>query len=521
MAVVTLPAAFFAKELDVYGSWRDAFARELVQNSHDAGANRAYATFSDEDGVARIAFADDGHGMTRDVMENVFMALGQTTKGGADTVGGFGRARIILCFAQKRYRIRTGFIEVSGEGGTYTITDVDTFVPGCVFEIDLIDDTTEQIRRAFRAFMRKCDLQMEVYLDGARFSGTETPRRATRRLRDTDGVEWAKVYASDGYGDLRVRVHGLHMFDNYLPDSRDNIILELKPGRSREVLTASRDSLRPDFKKQVEQFSSDLTRNRRAALKPEDKPLDRMVSGGGFLRSDPAVTTQDDTGAGHDDPAGVSNGTVTASVSGFVPGTGFAVPANAAAVANSVWTSDDLPTLFDGLAGQPAIPAAPASTVGFDVALYADANDARVRKLVKQWDPAGWTPTSGQRRRQLLLAWKAVVGAVIDELLATGQVTDSLLWTVGWVFDDAAALHKKNDGGHLLLLNPVDAAGSMRYSLSQRADRQALVANAVHEVTHICVSGHDERFANLMTQLVSRIDFNSLDRVIRDAIRLA
>jgi hypothetical protein len=59
-------------------------------------------TFEDVDGHGRVRFADDGTGMTRRTLEEVFFALGRTTKDGEDSIGGFGRARIILCFAPGR-----------------------------------------------------------------------------------------------------------------------------------------------------------------------------------------------------------------------------------------------------------------------------------------------------------------------------------------------------------------------------------------------------------------------------------
>ena len=62
-------------------------------------------------------FHDDGPGMTREVLDNVYFAVGATTKSGPTQIGGMGRARILTCFAIPSYRIRSHKYEVVGERG--------------------------------------------------------------------------------------------------------------------------------------------------------------------------------------------------------------------------------------------------------------------------------------------------------------------------------------------------------------------------------------------------------------------
>lgn len=511
MAQVTVPADFFRNELRIYSDWRTSFARELLQNATDARPSKIEIAFEDRDGHGRVTFRDDGDGMSRAVLEDVFFALGRTTKEGTDSIGGFGRARIIICFAQVRYTISTGNLRVEGHGGEYTISEVDDFVKGCEFTVDLIDETFEQVARAFRQLLRTCSIRVPVTIDGEPAPTREMPSRATRVLRDTNGLPWGRAYVSNGYGMMNVRVHGLTMFDRWLSTS-DHVILELEPGRSRELLSASRDRLLDEYATQVDKFVADLAGNRRAALRPEVTPLDVHVGGGGFLVSD-ADSQPGSDGRDHDDDATEGGATRTAALSDAGTGLVRATPANDAAFENM------LASLAAG-AGQLDfdVEVPDRSPLGFDVFMLADRSDARVRKLAKVWDPTGWDERTGRRRRALLFAWKAAVGYALDTLVKERPHLGRVVWTVGWTFDsDVRAVHKSVSQGHVLALNPVTDTGTSRYQVSQRASRQQLLAIAAHEVSHIVSSGHDETFASVLTDLFAAMDPALADRLIREA----
>jgi hypothetical protein len=512
MGTVTVPAEFFRGELRVYGDWREAFARELLQNATDAAPSRIDITLEDVDGHGRVTFTDDGHGMSRDVLENVFFALGKTTKTGPGDIGGFGRARIIICFAQTRYTLRTGHLLVEGCGGEYSITEVAEYQKGCKFVIDLLDDDCSRIRNAFRNLLEKCTLKIPVRIDGQLASGHHMPARATRIMRDKSQAPWAKAYVTPGWGQLMVRVHGLVMFTKWL-SGNDSVILELEPARSREVLSASRDTLHTVYGDQLDHFISDLTRNRKAALRPAAEPLDLRVGGGGFMATDAYTTNEvevsEQTG-GHANESGTERGDRGGLRVALQPG-------NAAAVENAVaaYARPRNVGMLD--LEMPEVPRG-AKPVGFDVYLMADANDARVRKLARSWDPSTWDTTTGKRRRALLLAWKAAVGHAMDVLIKQRPSLGRVMWTVGWTFDtDVEAVHRSAGDGHILALNPVTATGTTAYQLSRRASRQKLLAIALHEVAHVVVDGHDEAFAGLLTDLFAAVDMAAADRVIREA----
>ena len=82
MPEVQLPETFFKKERDtVYSYWQRELFRELFQNSLDAGATKISIKIEDLDNDAgrQITFEDDGEGMTREILENVYFKLGETT----------------------------------------------------------------------------------------------------------------------------------------------------------------------------------------------------------------------------------------------------------------------------------------------------------------------------------------------------------------------------------------------------------------------------------------------------------
>ena len=489
MPTVTVPAEFFRSELRIYSDWREAVARELLQNAVDAGARQITVSVGETDANTRVVFHDDGCGMDRRTLEEVFFALGRSTKEGTGTVGGFGRARVITCFAQNRYRIRTGELQVTGSGGDYSIEDGHDLVVGCRFEIDLVDSTVEDARRAFRRVFQRSTVDTPLLLDGTEVSATTKPARSVRVLRDRDGRAWAKVYLlRDRVGELRVHVAGIPMFSRYLPGF-DDILVELDTARSREVLAASRDNLREAYQTQLDHFTSELLRNRRRALRETDTPIEERAIGNGFRLSVPKSSPD---GGQEISPVEVTSG----AGAGKEPG------------GDATRISSDEGTTTSGS------DLAPNGWDGGDVFLSAPQGGRRLAGVVRTWDPRNWGDGE-QAKRRLLEAWQASCSVAVDALLECHPEAGSIAWTVGWLFDDdARAGHRRIDGGHILFLNPEPGR---RWKLRQPSDRRQLLARALHEVAHIVVDGHDEDFAAVLTDLFSTVDPRAADRAISDA----
>ena len=136
---VALSPRFFAKELKAYSDWRDAFWRELVQNSVDAGCRNIDVRFTGSEDEPLVTFRDDGPGMSRETLRNVYFQLGATTKG-ADDIGGFGRARMLTCFAHASYSVKSRDYLATGSGAAYQISpNPDGVTAGCEIGVQLLN----------------------------------------------------------------------------------------------------------------------------------------------------------------------------------------------------------------------------------------------------------------------------------------------------------------------------------------------------------------------------------------------
>jgi len=78
------PREYFRSPLKTYSEWKEAWWREAIQNSVDAGATEIHCDVSEEDDSYRISCRDNGGGMSPEILMNVFMALAGTTKEGAE-----------------------------------------------------------------------------------------------------------------------------------------------------------------------------------------------------------------------------------------------------------------------------------------------------------------------------------------------------------------------------------------------------------------------------------------------------
>jgi signal transduction histidine kinase len=87
MATIKISSEFFENEIRNYSYWEQAFWRELFQNSIDAAANKIDIYYEQVGSHCIVSFKDNGKGMNRNVLENVFFNLGTTTKNSSDSVG--------------------------------------------------------------------------------------------------------------------------------------------------------------------------------------------------------------------------------------------------------------------------------------------------------------------------------------------------------------------------------------------------------------------------------------------------
>ena len=248
---VRVPKSYHIAERNrAYSDWTISIFREFFQNSTDAGAKRIDIRIGEavpkgykggDPGakrVTRLVFEDDGGGMSSDVLENVYFALGETTKGAGDSVGGFGRARIMQAFANVRYSVRTQNLLVEGDGSYFecyplemvpdTLSqwaadtrtrarklpegdersfleaaaaerDADAaamradaeFLKGCRFEVDLDPDegegwrkrpTVDYMLERLQEYLAQSDLRCQVFVNGKEYDRPERKREARKDI---------------------------------------------------------------------------------------------------------------------------------------------------------------------------------------------------------------------------------------------------------------------------------------------------------------------------------------------------
>ncbi|MGY6634667.1 MAG: ATP-binding protein [Alkalilacustris sp.] len=528
MPSISVPSSFFVSERDsIYADWRTAFWRELLSNSLDAGATRIRLRTRVAGGRLGVDFIDNGCGMSREVVEEVYMRLGASTKAGGDDIGGFGRARILTCFSHDAYRIRTSDIVVAGQGASYEIETTDRAVRGCAISIQMpaceIDRIHRGLERALRQSSLRCAVEMHLaarHPDGqlvrgiaedlvapaedgwSRFRGWSRKGRAIDTLSDANGP-WATLHLNEGEKAIRgraiVRLRGMSMYDEVIsPDAQ--LTVDLEPGRARSVLTASRDSIRSPFREELQKIFARIASERSSGLRgrPADPVThvalcDHLGGPGRPMRSGPSPDCSEGDPAPH----------------------------------RAAHPSCERKTDERGWQGTPYVTHQEVRRgIGLRAPVIVHVADATSgqRAVSSRFQGDTWVSEGGDGRNAELLhaAWTAACEVAVETLCrirpSCGDATES--WSTGFVFDRKMdACHMSLAGvDHALLLNPVDARGVMRFRTSDPASMRRLAALALHEVCHIRERWHDEAFAGLLTDLISEVRDRDIDQAIRSAL---
>jgi hypothetical protein len=335
MAQITIGSKFFRNEARSYGDPAMGLWRELIQNAIDNGATKIdikTEKVGDSQEVVKVTFADNGTGMDRNTLEKVYFCLGETTKGGEGDIGGFGRARLLTCFAQEAYTIRTQNLQVIGSGSEYEIEETEEFYAGCSFEIDVhlhtmkakpyysYEQTDERLLGKLRGYLSKCQFptSIEVTINGERFNDFLL-KRAKRGSLSFATIHVVKKPSANG-GYVFVRVRGALMFEKNLYGSNALVVVEIDPEKSREVLVSNRDSLVHKYEEELDALIQTLTVNAASGL-DEDRS-ETVVSAGGYRKvtrrdlslgkkkekiEEPTVPATDETGEVADEIIGAIN----------------------------------------------------------------------------------------------------------------------------------------------------------------------------------------------------------------------
>lgn len=402
--VMKTPKSYWSiRRNDGHSDWTFGFWRELFQNEVDAGAKNISITVAEADGkgsfgrdatsdrVLRVTFSGDGKGMDEKVIRDVFLRPGESTKRGTNAQGGFGTARIMLCFSQVRYGIRTQDLVVEGDGSEYTVerhqvaiesrlgmlaaaeashaqakemvtaaeaevarlgAEQEPEAPelagearkraeaasealvaaheaakaaakretqiradlaalqgepenrrGARFEIDIDPDeheyryrnvTVEKLLTKLDDYLSMSQLSCKVTVNGSdvevRALRGPAKRKLVATMDDGSEVEFGTIHTSQGdrakhKGKVIVRSGGAAMFHQSTSASTQ-VIVELEPALSKQVLTDNRDGMKEPYRSALDGFIEELVVDTKSALDDKEKRRHIVVKGGlGTLRA--------------------------------------------------------------------------------------------------------------------------------------------------------------------------------------------------------------------------------------------
>ena len=521
MPAISLSPSFFHNELRAYADWRIAFWRELTQNAVDAKANNIWINFQDNKqstGEFTIQFNDDGCGMNRSTLENVYFVLGETTKTDSTTIGGFGRARIITCFAHKSFSIHSQDSLCQGRGSYYSVTDAPEYCDGC--DISIVIDktltTADVMEYHLVRFLSKCQISANVYINGTRFKGWTYKNRLSSELA------FAKLYLnkSQRTNGVLIRVNGVWMFTRHTPATWQ-IVLEIDPAKSRETLTSNRDSLNHTADRALDALTGFIWVDPASAVRHRHQNSTHVFGNTVFqTRKNLAFNTESDSD--HEPSANASDRPKNIQKSEYpsqpqipyTPSTQQTPAPLYLAGYQSASESED-PALirqhkqpitssassqFAGPAQAPAIAPRPPTPS------YVHLVDCETPALIQA--ARTFLPKQiSSIRLKLLKKWNEACLRAADHL---AEITKrDYCFRTGFVFheDHLAFCVSSTYGTGLcdLLLKPVNNDGLLAFKLSSKSDHARLLALAAHEAVHMYEALHNETFASVLTELTARL----------------
>lgn len=506
MPQIKLSPKFFKKERLNYSDWKLAFWRELFQNSVDAKSSSIkILTIPVSDNSCLVEFKDNGCGMSRETLESVYFALGESNKDNGDTIGGFGKARALTCFGMESYKLRTHNLVVNGSGSEYTIEHDIVYQEGVELTIHISGASADKLNRVLVDYLSESNLShIDVFVNEMRWTKWFCPRTHARDIKC--GKVFTRSTEKEEKNFLAVRVSGTLMY-SYPISANSQVAVEVSPELSRSVLTSNRDGMTYEYSKELQDFLNEISIDKLSALKPKFNFKSKKHKGRGLYYR-PYVKNKSQLENCHE----------------FKPIPDdmlLSLTADLKAEPIKKFLTTFAPTVTPSIAGRSFENLA----IFPDIYIDDETENPLVRRVIDKYAPENWATTtidgktflSGGNRYRLFLTWKTIVNYALDALYEQTKFNvDS--YGCGWKFSDSVeASFNIVDGDNFFLLNPVDKNGKMIYSVNDRSDIHKLMCLAAHEAAHVVFSMHDEQYASLLTDLCWRI-FN-LEKKILSEIR--
>lgn len=462
---------FFKKSFNDYRDWKWAMIREALQNSMDAPHSKNIeAWFEVKDGNTIFSWGNDGDPMSKDILVNKFMTLGESGKDFQDgAVGGFGKAKELLVMCHLRYEIYTGHFYIAGSGGNYTLEERDHCYPGTLTKVTIEGDIREILTSHLVEFLLMAQWNGTVKVNGQIF---EAGLHKGSRRREFD---WGVVYTNKTFlNRLVVRIHGIPMFYRYVDSNKRCVIVELKTGDA-SVLQSNRDALKYEYQNQLDSFIDELTINKISALRDVE----------------PAYI--------HYNGEKLSNQHIKAhEVMYDIVAAAYATMPDKKVEEEGEIIVEDHKTSF----------APPPKTTTQQGRRSRINHEFIIKNTTGMEIPVHYLPSEfSDYSRRLIQIWISVILALHD--LFNEQAT----FSVGFTFDEdnEAEFESNADYGDIYYINPIQIVkqdNTNSRSMAKRwkftsAGRWAILSDALHEYVHgaVGIHGHDELYSSKLTEL--------------------
>ncbi len=500
--MIGIPGSYFFKMCQQdYRDYRQALAREFLQNSADAGASQVEFKLDQENRTLEVL--DDGCGMSREVLEEKLLVLGGTQKL-EGSVGGFGKAKELLFFAWESYQIHTHDLLVEGQGATYTIEDAPSYVNGTHIKVTFpegvpLANLEWQMRNQLESNqLERC----QIIFNGETLDHLR--RGKLVREIEYEGKPFAHVHLNKSQEDDRVyvRLRGVTMFVKWLgiEKRKGRIVIELQ-GESVDLLTSNRDGMNYWAERELDKIIQELLVNCNSALREKPLKVDHY-EGEGLLSTCGTVKRQhlDICRAVESTEEHVEAVCTVQELVDIVNGN-----------QRLKYFFKDQAEKYTSIAADRSLADAKAvvRTALHAMTYKPDFYVKRRDKLPKALNPESWTTTN----LKLALMWEAAVKRVL--LDSEKEVKFAIGWTTD-AEEAMAELFPLENGSRAFLLNPHNPAFKMKnftYLVGE------LVDLAIHEVTHMDHKSHDERFVLASEEIRRRCRATDFGGIIKEAIK--
>lgn len=535
---VQTPAEFYLKIPDGYNEWPIKWWREVIQNAVDAKATDIYLNCCEnDDGTWTASCEDNGRGMDERTLIDKFFAMGATTKGGEETIGGFGIAKGLIAFAWRKWEIHTRDLLVEGRINYYdmprkTAMRVGTRVTA-VMEPTWDRHTTPEA--AMELLQRSSVSKTKFYINGRQFAQRLREGRPIKNKWGSEAsLNLGPVSIPINYnqsvksGEVYVRSNGLYMFTqhNLWNSELGTVTIEIPGKYSRQVLADNRDSFRDRYVGQeLNALAKEIAVEGEAALKHKSRLVDKAWNIGGLMdvADEQSATASVVGGMTPREPLkpGISMTISIEEAEEVIKRTAFVVEqemerARLLAERRDVVekrfpvTAEVMTAIFSA-----PIPGRPTQETTAQQLIWTPAyrlmNNKEGYTVSKHFYPETMSPPV----ELLLKTWAEACRWVFIQLGYPGR------YGVGFVFEDEVGACYAPDAERVkwLLLRPL-AEGFEDKKLLSKSNREHLkwiYSSAIHEATHMAnnISSHDRAFSYATSRNVAICadGFNTMIRI--------